>query len=217
MVFALLLGVGWGAGDLSTGLVWVVGCGIGFALVQFRFGFTEPIRRLVTRGDASGVYRIAMLMIILVLGTAILLALPEPFALSLKLSRAPLRWSLVGGAFVFGVGMQMAGRCGSGTLASAGARNGGFAWILAGLIAGVFAGSLQRPLIEAVTPEGLPPLVLTDAVPLWMAVGIQLGVLALLLGLGVASWPETPNEAPRSQNPWPGGWALPCYWVLGCF
>ena len=107
---------------------------------------------------------------------AILLGMEASLGLSLHLARAPLRWSLVAGAFLFGIGMQLAGRCASGTLASPSQSGGSFPLSLAGLVLGVFAGSLHRPGLEQLTPPGYPPVVLLDRFPLWGAVLLQLGL-----------------------------------------
>lgn len=177
---AVALGLAWGVHDPQTGLIWGVGCLLGWMLVHFRFGFAAPFRRLIQERDARAIDPLAAVIVALVLGSAVLLVLPEPLTLDLKFTRAPLSFSLVGGAFLFGVGMQMAGRCGSGTLVSAPRGGGGFGLTLMALIAGVFLGSLLRPGIEAVSPS-IPPQVLTDSWLPWQAVIIQLLLLTLLL------------------------------------
>ena len=181
IVGALAAGLAWGNGHISSGLVWLLGCSIGWLLVHFRFGFRGSFQRLITQRDAEAFYPIAALLVALILGTALLLSLQAPLGLTLQLSRAPLRWSLLLGAFLFGIGMQLAGRCGSGTLASAGQPGSGFPLTLAGLVLGVFAGSLHRPGLEQLTPPGLPAVVLLDSLPLWAAVVLQLALLLLLL------------------------------------
>jgi uncharacterized membrane protein YedE/YeeE len=181
IVGALAAGLAWGNGHISSGLVWLLGCSIGWLLVHFRFGFSGSFQRLITQRDAEAFYPIAALLVALILGTALLLSLQAPLGLTLQLSRAPLRWSLLLGAFLFGIGMQLAGRCGSGTLASAGQPGSGFPLTLAGLVLGVFAGSLHRPGLEQLTPPGLPAVVLLDSLPLWAAVVLQLALLLLLL------------------------------------
>ena len=178
---ALALGLAWGLGSPSSGLVWLLGCSIGWLLVHFRIGFSGPFRRLISQRDGRGLYPIAALLGGLIVGMAILLGLEDSLGLSLHLARAPLRWSLVAGAFLFGIGMQLAGRCASGTLASPSPSGGSFPLSLAGLVVGVFAGSLHRPNLEQLTPPGYPPVVLLDRFPLWGAVLLQLGVLLLLV------------------------------------
>lgn len=201
---AVALGLAWGSASTSTGFVWLIGCAIGWLLVHFRFGFTGAFRRLITERDPRAIYPIAVLLVLLLLGTAILLALQEPLGLSLRLARAPLRLSLVFGAFLFGIGMQMAGRCGSGTLATAGQPGSGFVLTLTGLVLGVFTSSLHRPAVEQLTPGGLPPVVLTDSLPLWLAVVLQLALLLfLLLLLNLwCGWPLPLEAGDRPPQPW---------------
>ncbi len=61
---------------------------------------------------------------------------------------APLGPSLCIGAFVFGVGMQLANGCGSGTLYTAGGGSGRMLITLAFFILGSVLGSLQLPAVS---------------------------------------------------------------------
>jgi hypothetical protein len=58
---------------------------------------------------------------------------------------APIGPSLIAGAFVFGLGMQLANGCGSGTLYTAGGGSGRMIVTLAFFIAGSVIGSLHLP------------------------------------------------------------------------
>ena len=58
---------------------------------------------------------------------------------------APIGPSLMIGAFVFGIGMQLANGCGSGTLYTAGGGSGRMLFTLAFFIAGSVIGSLHLP------------------------------------------------------------------------
>jgi uncharacterized protein len=94
----------------------LVGVGLGAALAGARFGFTTGWRDLIEQRDPRGVT-----------GQVILLALASAAALPLlgrfpELTAAlgPPSVSLLVGAFVFGVAMQIADGCGSGTLYKAG-------------------------------------------------------------------------------------------------
>ena len=171
----------WGAQAMTIGLTWGLGCLIGWILAHYRFGFSGPIRRTILNRDPRAVYPIAVLTAALIIGSAIVLSLAGSLGVTLDLSQAPIRPSLLVGAFLFGIGMQIAGRCGSGTLASVASPGHGFLSTLLGLILGVFFSSLHRPGIERFTPVGLGPISLLDFVPIWVAVVIQLVVLAGLL------------------------------------
>ena len=97
-------------------VLFLVGIGMGYALAGTRFGFTSGWRRLIERRDPRGV-----LAQLLLLGIAAALSMPL-LAHYPELSAAlgPPSISLLVGAFVFGLTMQIADGCGSGTLYKAG-------------------------------------------------------------------------------------------------
>ncbi|MCD2136740.1 YeeE/YedE family protein [Salinicoccus halitifaciens] len=95
----------------------VIGLLLGYTLFHARFGFTSAFRRLMSVGNGEAL-RAHMLM----LGAATVLFAP---VLALGLSFfgaevagyvAPVGVSLIVGAFIFGIGMQLGGGCASGTL-----------------------------------------------------------------------------------------------------
>jgi uncharacterized membrane protein YedE/YeeE len=193
----------WASQGSAGAWAWLLGITLGWVLVRFRFGFSGPLRRAITGRDPRVLHPLALLVLVLVLGSAVVIGLAGPLGLPLDLAEAPLRPSLAAGAFLFGIGMQLAGRCGSGTLASAAQPEGGFGLTLAALLVGVFAGSLHRPLIERATPAGWPPVSLLAHLPLGLAVLVQLGILALLLALLHLLWrhPLRPPEPEASAAP----------------
>lgn len=105
----LLLAVG--TGNLTQdygwrhGVLFLVGAGFGIVLYHARFGFTSAFRALVASADGSGL-RAQMLMLAL----ATLLFAPI-LALSTAVGGAvaPLSASVLIGAFIFGIGMQLGG------------------------------------------------------------------------------------------------------------
>ena len=109
---------GWLLWSVSTrqAALFAVGLGLGAVLAGQRFGFTTGWRMLIEQRDASGV-----------MGQLLLLALAAALAMPLlghypELTAAlgPPSVSLLVGAFVFGLCMQIADGCGSGTLYKAG-------------------------------------------------------------------------------------------------
>lgn len=94
----------------------LVGIGMGAALAGARFGFTTGWRRLVEDRDPRGV--VGQLLL---LGLAASAAMPLLGAYpELQAALGPPSVSLLVGAFVFGLTMQIADGCGSGTLYKAG-------------------------------------------------------------------------------------------------
>jgi uncharacterized membrane protein YedE/YeeE len=148
-------------------LLGAIGLAMGLALYHAAFGFSHGYRVFLAEGRSAHV-RAQILM----LAAAVLLFLPA-LALGEVLGRPvrgfvfPLGLGVVIGAFAFGIGMQIAGGCVSGTLYTAG---GGSLrmWItLASAVAGATLAALASPLWE-----GLPQ---------WPAVS-----LPAMLGLGPA-------------------------------
>ena len=96
--------------------LFAIGIAMGATLAGARFGFTTGWRNLVVGRDPRGVVGQAILLALAALGSMPLLAqFPE-----LKAALAPPSVSLVVGAFLFGLTMQIADGCGSGTLYKAG-------------------------------------------------------------------------------------------------
>jgi uncharacterized protein len=94
----------------------LVGVGMGATLAGARFGFTTGWRQLVVARDASGVLgQLLLLAVAAALAMPLLARFPE-----LRPALGPPSVSLAVGAFVFGLTMQIADGCGSGTLYKAG-------------------------------------------------------------------------------------------------
>ncbi len=111
-VFLLLV---WNV-SVRQGVLFLVGIGMGATLAGTRFGFTTGWRQLVEQRDPRG----AMGQLLL-LGLAATLAMPLLGKFSeLHAALGPPSVSLLVGAFFFGLSMQIADGCGSGTLYKAG-------------------------------------------------------------------------------------------------
>ena len=96
--------------------LFVVGIAMGAALAGARFGFTTGWRQLIEARDPKGVIgQLLLLGLAATLSMPLLAAFPE-----LQAALGPPSLSLLIGAFVFGLTMQIADGCGSGTLYKAG-------------------------------------------------------------------------------------------------
>src|SRR5262245_5656266 len=102
----------------------VGGFGLGVAFLKAEFSYTASWRRFLTRGEAGGL--LGGLIVIAICACAVV----PVAALSPKYGGAiaPLGPSLIIGAFVFAVGMQLANGCGSGTLYTVGGGSGRMWW-----------------------------------------------------------------------------------------
>ena len=97
-------------------LALILGAALGICLLQASFGFTTAWRELISKRRGAGI-RAQMIM----LSLSVLLFFPtlasgELFGQSVSGFIRPLGLSVVAGAFMFGVGMQIASGCASGNL-----------------------------------------------------------------------------------------------------
>lgn len=156
----------------SAGLL-LGGFALGIAFFKAEFSFTGAWRRFLTKSDAGG-----LLAGLIVIAVAALVIVPVA-ALSPRFGGAiaPLGPSLVIGAFTFGIGMQLANGCGSGTLYTAGAGSGRMLLALAGFIVGAVFGSLSLPAFLAL--GGINPVIASDYFGPWGGLAMTLASLAL--------------------------------------
>jgi len=102
--------------SLRQGVLLLVGLGMGIALAAARFGFTTGWRQLITQGDPRNTFA---QLFLLGLTAAISIPLLGTYS-ELHAALGPPSVALLIGAFVFGLTMQIADGCGSGTLYKAG-------------------------------------------------------------------------------------------------
>jgi len=125
--------------------LYLIGGALGISLYHAVFGFTGAYRRLLVEGRGSGVRAQLIMLAAASLVFAPLLASGSVFGQSLSGALAPIGVSVMAGAFIFGVGMQLGGGCGSGTLFTAGGGSTRMMVTLIGFIAGSLAGSAHLP------------------------------------------------------------------------
>jgi len=98
------------------GALLLIGALLGMSLYHAAFGFTSAYRNALLHRDVTGV--VAQLVM---LGLAMLLFAPvltrgEVFGHGVVGAVAPASLQVAIGSFLFGLGMQLGGGCGSGTL-----------------------------------------------------------------------------------------------------
>ncbi|WP_422822030.1 YeeE/YedE family protein [Vreelandella subglaciescola] len=125
----------------NTGLLLIVGGLFGVVLYHAAFGFTSAWRVFITQRRGRGL-RAQMLM----LAVAVVLFFPALSAgtlngVAVQGFVAPLGLSVIVGAFLFGLGMQLGGGCASGTLFTAGGGNARMVITLAFFIVGSVIGT----------------------------------------------------------------------------
>jgi hypothetical protein len=160
----------------SAGLI-AAGFALGVAFLKTEFSFTAAWRRFLVRGEAGGLLASLLLIAVAALVIVPVAALGHGFGGAI----APLGPSLVIGAFVFGIGMQLANGCGSGTLYTAGGGSGRMLIVLACFVIGSVIGSLQVPAFLAL--GGVDPILASDYLGPWGGLAATLASIALAAAL----------------------------------
>ncbi len=164
----------------STQLLWLYLLGVffGVALYHATFGFTSAFRVWLASGRSAGV-RAQLVM----LGLATLLFFPALGGGSL-LGKAvvgnvsPAGTSVIIGAFLFGLGMQMGGGCASGTLFAAGGGSTRMFVTLFFFIVGSVIGVAHLAWWQSL--PGLPAISIVTSLGWPVALAVQLALLAAL-------------------------------------
>ncbi|MSO77307.1 MAG: YeeE/YedE family protein [Alphaproteobacteria bacterium] len=166
------------ASGWRLGALWLVGGALGLVLYRTMFGFASAFRALLNERRTIG-FRAQLLMLAL----AVLLFFPALAAGEILGSPVrgfifPVGVATLIGAFVFGIGMQIAGGCASGTLYTAGGGNPKMLIALPCFVIGMTAGAYSAELWGRL--PALPGLSLVAEFGLWPALAVTLGVLAAL-------------------------------------
>ncbi|MCZ7654610.1 MAG: YeeE/YedE thiosulfate transporter family protein [Rhodocyclaceae bacterium] len=160
--------------------LFVVGILLGATLHRFAFGFAYAYRRLIVQGDTRGLRAQLPMLALATLLFAPALATGQVFGMPVGGALAPLAMQVAAGAFLFGIGMQLGGGCGSGTLpGTAGGGNPRMLVVLASFCAGSFWASLHMGWWQATPAWG--------AFSIGEALGW--GTAAVLQGLTLAALP----------------------------
>lgn len=170
---AWLMGDGW-----RMRVLLLLGMALGAVLYQTAFGFTTHYREFMLRRDTRGLRAQILMLALATLLFAPVLAAGSAFGYSMSGAVAPLGVQVVAGAFLFGLGMQLAGGCGSGALYTAGGGSARMLIVLFFFIAGSFWASLHMSWWERLPSHG--EAVLGDLIGWTGAVALQLGVLAAI-------------------------------------
>ncbi|HFQ15131.1 MAG TPA: YeeE/YedE family protein, partial [Rhodobacteraceae bacterium] len=167
------------------GWLYLTGGALGLVLFHASFGFTASWREFVLEKRGRGI-RAQMLM----LAVASLIFLPVLdsgafFGRPVIGAVAPLGWSVLVGAAVFGFGMQLGGACASGTLYTVGGGSARMLITLVFFMGGSLIGSAQLPWWLA--RPSLGAISLSDLFGLPGALALQLGLLAAIALYSIAA------------------------------
>jgi uncharacterized membrane protein YedE/YeeE len=195
-------------------LLFLTGAGAGLILYHASFGFTSSWREFLVHGRGAGI-RAQMLMLALTcLVFFPVLGAGHVGAQTVRGSVSPVGVSVVVGAFLFGVGMQLGGGCASGTLYTAGGGNTRMLATLAAFIAGSVLGTAHAPWWSAM-PAARPMSLVTMLGP-YASLAVSLAMFAAVAGLSILIERSRHGSPPRSsdqegaggarrlvQGPWP--------------
>ncbi|WP_120194038.1 YeeE/YedE family protein [Sinobaca qinghaiensis] len=107
--------------DIVQPILLVIGLLLGYTLFHARFGFTSAFRRLASVGNGQSLRAHMLMLAVAVTLFAPILALSFSFFGGTPQGYvSPVGVSLLVGAFMFGIGMQLGGGCASGTLYAVG-------------------------------------------------------------------------------------------------
>jgi len=169
-----------GAAYLTAAFTWrqgalfLVGAGAGVVLYHAAFGFTSSWRAMIAERRGDGL-RAQMLMLAVTCAVFFpVLAQGQIFGHAVRGSVSPVGVSVLAGAFIFGVGMQLGGGCASGTLFSAGGGSVRMLATLAAFIAGSVIGALHAPFWQAA--PALQPISLVASLGLFPSLGVSLAL-----------------------------------------
>ena len=160
-------------GQAASAALIVGGFALGAAFLKFEFSYTASWRRFLAKGEAGGLIGGLIVIAVTALAVVPLAALSPGYGGAI----APIGPSLLIGSFAFGVGMQLANACGSGTLYTAGGGSGRMLIALAMFIVGSVLGSLSLP--PALRLGGIDPVLAKDYFGAWGGLLVTLASIAL--------------------------------------
>jgi uncharacterized protein len=206
IVFGALTAYAGQAYGVKLALLATIGLFAGIALYHASFGFTAAWRRFLLEGRSAGLRAQIVLLGLTSLVFFPLLAEGSAFGHPVGGFVFPIGWSLVTGAFLFGIGMQLGGGCGSGTLFTVG---GGSLRMVVTLAFFILGSTLATAWSDVwLAWPSLPAISLIERFGALPALALMLGVLALMF-VGVSA-----VEKAR-HGPLPGIFQPRTAWVSG--
>src|SRR6476659_9694619 len=172
LALAVLVALALIDGQPAAAALLILGFALGAVFLKAEFSFTASWRRLIVRGQADGFLGGLLLIAIAAAAIVPVAALVPGFGGAI----APIGPSLIVGAFVFGIGMQLANGCGSGTLYTAGGGSGRMLIALALFFVGSVIGSLHLPALLAL--GGIDPILASNYFGPWGGLAVTLASIA---------------------------------------
>jgi uncharacterized membrane protein YedE/YeeE len=170
----------------------LVAVALGWVFLATRFGYTSAIRGWLGTGNGGNLAAGLVVAAVAALVIVPVAALVDGYAGF----TAPLGLPLVGGAALFGLGMQLADGCGSGTLYKAGGGSRRLWITLPCFCAGGLLGSLMLP--AALRLPALPAIVLADQFGAWGGLAATLALSGLLILALLRTGRPSPGKLPAA-------------------
>lgn len=192
--------------------LYVVGALLGIALYHAAFGFTSAWRVFIADGRGAG---LRAQMVMLAVGVALFfpaLSTGSLFGMPVTGLVSPAGTSVLVGAFIFGIGMQLGGGCASGTLYTVGGGSTRMIVTLLAFVAGSVIATAHMPFWTSLPAPHPISLVKTLGVVPALALNwvVFAGIAALTVviekrrhGRLVAAHVQPPHASPWLHGPWP--------------
>lgn len=204
--------------DLRKSLLFLLGSGLGIALFHAAFGFTGGWRAFIRERRSEAVRAHILLLLLTSFLFFPLLGGVVP-GLHPGAALAPVGYSVLVGAFLFGIGMQLGGGCGSGTLYTMGQGQVDMLVTLIFFIVGATVGSVH--LAWWLDLGGIGPVSIIKYSGWQLALVMQAAVLVALYLLVQWIDKRRNQHAPVQdtvvqssflgrliQGPWPYSWGV---------
>jgi uncharacterized membrane protein YedE/YeeE len=213
-VFLIVLGA-WYLAQAASGrqsALYVIGALLGVALYHAAFGFTSAWRVFIADGRGEG---LRAQMVMLAVGVALFfpaLAAGSLFGTPVSGLVQPAGTSVIVGAFIFGIGMQLGGGCASGTLYTVGGGSTRMIVTLIAFVIGSVIGTAYMPFWTSL-PQ-LKPISLVKELGLAPALLLNLAVFAAIAAMTVVvekrrhgqlvkAHVQPARRSPWLRGPWP--------------
>lgn len=183
-----------------------LGALLGVAFHHAGFGFTGAYRMLLEAGSVRLVQAQLLLLALTTLLFAPFLAAASFNGHSIVGAVAPLGFGVATGAFMFGIGMQLAGGCGSGTLCGFGSGNTRLFFTIITFCFGGWLATLHADWWKNLPAWDAPAL--GDMLGWPLAVGLQLAVFALLWRATLLWGKRDEVNTVQVYTWWRGPWPL---------
>lgn len=197
----------WNGYGTQQTVLYGIGFLLGYTLFHARFGFTSAFRRLLSVGQGAGLRaHMLMLAVASTLFAPILASGVGFFGNEPTASVSPVGVSLIVGAILFGIGMQLGGGCASGTLYAVGGGSSSVLFTLFGFISGSVIGAWHWDFWTNHTPA-LPPFSLAENTGLGYGGALVLQLIAFAAVAGLTLW-IAKKRRPPALKPLPStdGW-----------